>query len=287
MEPKAIHNSLVLKKLNRFLPSLLLAVILSSDATFCADKSTKVAARSKKEVWVLGVLHRSSGQYLYYITDDAVKLVNTNNGGIVIAKAPEWRVSCFRTSEKLEYLSDLRNFDKSSISALIPVKSKAPLLIHPKYDAGIEELSGLPCKKTTIAEGNTVWVAADIKPAAQISELIARYFGSPDLEAITVKEIRGPRKKNRQAKDGSDKRKTTEGVPWAAFNDYGDTGNPLQVSLTSWKKVPFNSAYFEYPKNYKRTKDLQQVIISRSNRAQIVNLIEDITLGKSGDPKKK
>src|SRR6185369_15727776 len=89
-----------------------------------AFTSTVVPAYAKgTEEWVIGTVHPSTGNYLYYITENAIRVENTGNGGIVIAKAPTWRVSCFRVSDKLEYTTELNNFDASAIFSIIPKHS--------------------------------------------------------------------------------------------------------------------------------------------------------------------
>lgn len=60
-----------------------LLLLLSFTTTFAF-----AAPALAKAEWVFETLHNGSGSYRYYVTDDAIKLENTGNGGIAVCAAP-------------------------------------------------------------------------------------------------------------------------------------------------------------------------------------------------------
>ncbi len=237
---------------------------------------TLPAPAMAKTEWRFDVLHVGSGAYRYYVTDDAIRLENTANGGITVAAAPTWRVSSFRPSDKLEYITDLKNFDASLILSIIPknapTASAKPKLIE------VEQLRGLPCNKYLLASGSIYWSPKDLKVAPQVSEVVARYFSTSSVMPLPVRILQAKLKISQAQAKKIEERKKKSAVPWLNFSNMAKTENErLGVDLTAWKKVPYKPSDFEYPKGYKRANDLKDVIISAAYRNDIMDLAKDLT----------
>lgn len=245
---------------------------------------TPVFAKSE---WVYDTLHTGSGSYRYYITDDAIKLENIGNGGITVASAPKWKVSCYRPAEKLEFITDLKSFDHAAIFALMPKRAPHLLQIDEKL-ARPATLKGLLCNKYEFPDGSTYWTPKELKTAPEVTEVVARYFGTPWMTGgIPIRILRGQVVMTTAEKKLAAERKKKSAVPWLNFKHLELTSNErLTVDFTGWKKVPYKAGDFEYPKGYKRTKDLKDVIISSQFRNEILDLAEDFT-SETGEAQKK
>ncbi len=260
-----------LKKFRLFVP-LLLAWLLTVPA----------AATEPQPVWVFDCEHFGTGKYRYMVAPSAIKIINTANGGIALAKAPTWRVSCFRESEKLEWTAPLSNFDESAISSYIDVPSKR----EPKRFTilGKETLLGLKCLKCKLSDNRVVWVAEEVHAAPQTTETVARYFNYPSSGGIPLRVIdpsTSPQKERLKPEELEKRRqreKFAKQVPWLSFKGIkvAAAGN-LTVDLKSWKKIEYKAGDFEYPKGYKQTRDLKEVIISKEYRDVIKGLVDDLS----------
>lgn len=240
-----------------------------------------------KSEWVFDTLHMGSGSYRYYVTDDAIRMENTGNGGTSVAAAPTWKVSCFRPSEKLEFITDLKSFDHAAIFALVPKRTPQVVPIAPKLVQTVT-LKELACNKYVLPGGAIYWTPRELKTAPEVAEVVARYFGTPDMPGIPIRLLKGevtmtPAEKKRDA----DRRKKSA-VPWLNFKQLEVTSDErLSVDFVGWKKVPYKASDFEYPKGYKRTKDLKDVIISSSVRNEILDLAKGFTSDIDEKDKKK
>lgn len=243
---------------------------------------------SAKSVWVFDTLHTNTGSYRYYITDDAIKLVNTGNGGIVVATAPKWKVSCFRPGEKLEFITDLKSFDHAAIFALMPKHAPRPIQIDPKL-ARTATLKGLLCNEYEFPDGSKYWTPKELKTAPEATEVVARYFGTAwTTGGIPIRVLKGKSVKTAAQKKLDAERRKKSAVPWLNFKQLEMTSSErLVVDLTAWKKVPYKASDFEYPKGFRRTKDLKDVIISSQFRNEILDLARDFSSETSEKDKKK
>ncbi len=91
---------------------------------------------------------------------------------------------------------------------------------------------------------------------------------SPQKERLKPEELEKRRQREKFAKQ----------VPWLSFKGIkvAAAGN-LTVDLKSWKKIEYKAGDFEYPKGYKQTRDLKEVIISKEYRDVIKGLVDDLS----------
>jgi hypothetical protein len=240
-----------------------------------------------KSEWVFDTLHMGSGSYRYYVTDDAIRLENTGNGGTSVAAAPTWKVSCFRPSEKLEFITDLKSFDHAAIFALIPKRAPQVVTITPKLAQAVT-LKGLSCNKYELPGGAIYWTPKELKAAPEVAEVVARYFGTAAIGGIPIRVLKGEVKLTPAEKKLNAERRKKSAVPWLNFKQLEITSDErLSVDFTGWKKIPYKASDFEYPKGYKRTKDLKDVIISSSFRNEILDLAKGFTSDIDEKDKKK
>lgn len=258
-----------------------LLLMLSFALTLASD-----APALAKAEWVFETLHNGAGSYRYYVTDDAIRLENTGNGGITVSAAPTWKISCYRPSDKLEFITDLKNFDKSLILSILP--QHKPFAVTKSKWLQAESLKGLSCNKILLSDGSIYWTPREIKTAPQISEVVARYFNSANIPAFPVQTLRAEVKLTpaKQKKDADRRKKSA--VPWLNFKTMDrNNSERLMVKLKGWKKVPYKASDFEYPKGYKRTNDLKDVIVSAAYRNDLIDIAKDFTAADAEKSKNK
>ena len=282
------------------LPNLLISrapfLTLFCAAFLAAPSPAREAAATE---WVIDNLHIGTGTYVYYLSENAVRIDNTGNGGIVVAKAPEWRVSCFRPKDKLEFTSALKDFDASTIFAFVPKRNRKAMIYDCK-DTTIETVKGLKCIRYNFPDHKKMWAVADLKSAPQVSETVSRYFSNMDVGTVPIRIMNpapeAPHAVSRydvaetpaaqaklaaRLKAKKDDRAVKSAVPWLNFNNLKfDHSERLVTDLVSWKKVPFKESDFDYPKGYKQTRDIKDVIISEENRQELMDLVDDLVPAK-------
>lgn len=251
---------------------VVLALFFSLSSSFCP---TPYGTPRNDTVWMFDCQHFGSGKYRYLVAPSAIRITNTSNGGVVLTKAPNWKVSCFRESEKIEWQQALDRFDPSSaLSTNTSAKAKKKA----KFEViGKDNLLGLNCLKYRLGDGSLYWVAEGLKPAPQIDDIVSRYFKSPAIDAIPVKVVK-PEVIVKATKKSEDRAKLQKSIPWLSVKNLrGKPSDNCYVFLTAWKKIPYKDSDFEYPKGYKRTENLKEVIVSQKNRQALEDLVEGLS----------
>lgn len=73
-------------RLRWLLPLMLAFVVLAGFRTAWANNES---------VWMFECEHFGSGLYRFYVAKEAIKVESLSSGVVTLAKAPQWRVSCF------------------------------------------------------------------------------------------------------------------------------------------------------------------------------------------------
>lgn len=251
---------------------VVLALLLALSSGFC---SATYAAPKDDTVWVFDCQQFGSGKYRYCVAPNAIKITNTSNGGVVLAKAPSWKVSCFRESEKIEFQSALDRFNPSSMrsnTTNTKTKEKAKFAV-----LGRDILLGLNCLKYQLSDGSIIWVADGLKTAPQINDIVYRYFHTPAIEAIPLKIVRLEKAAAKATQKSEDRAKLQKAIPWLSVKNLrGKPSDNCYLYLTEWKKIPYKDSEFQYPKGYKQTDSLEDVIVSRKNRQALEDLVKGL-----------
>lgn len=234
------------------------------------------ATPNNDPVWIFDCQQFGSGKYRYFVAPNAIKIINTSNGGVVMAKAPNWKVSCFRDSEKIEWQGALEHFDPSSMlsnNTETKAKKKAKFTV-----LGPEKLLGLNCLKYQLNDGSIVWVPEGLKTAPQVNDIVSRYFRTPAIEAIPLKIVRREQAVAKATPQSEDRAKLQKAIPWLSVKNLrGKPSDNCYQYLTEWKKIPYKHSDFDYPKGYKRTENLKEVIVSQKNRQALEDLVKGLS----------
>ncbi len=143
---------------------------------------------------------------------------------------------------------------------------------------GREKLLGLKCLKYQINDGSIIWVAEDLKTAPQINDLVTRYFRTPAVEAIPIKNFRPEKAIAKATPQSISKAKLQKDIPWLSVKNFrGKPSDNCYINLTAWKQIPFKESDFAYPKSYRRTENLKEIILSQKSRQALEDLVEGLS----------
>ena len=223
-------------------------LLLSAHASIAATRTE----------WVLDQKHHDIGTSKIYITDDAIKIINLDRGFSIVAKAPTWKVVIFRTQEKVEYITDLKGFERFSVFGPVgwaqsSFRNPAP---SAKEVAGDLHLS----KYLKLKSGSDIWKIDDITTAREVQTLYQQY----QQTAITGILYRC------SSYESTIKPKAKEG-DW-----FGSGLRGVKDWLVTRKcvKVPYNPVDFEYPHGLKDVKVQSQVLVSPDKNTDISSFLD-------------
>jgi hypothetical protein len=236
-------------------------------AVFCISIAAAFAQSNNSE-WMLEQKQVDLGRVDLYVCHDAVKIVNSQWGYQLLAKAPKWTVHCFRPESKTEWIGELTEFGGSMLSnPMAPAARNTERL--GAFGAGT--INGLnytryaPSRQSLAA----IYGANEIPVAPQGTEFICRYYNIPDTGKV-------PLYRYKDKGHGQTKIPTKKAL-WLNM-DYGrDLRGGLLVELLtkSGKKVPFNVTDFEYPHGYKRQR-ISEVAYSSKQKDTLNDVIDNM-----------
>lgn len=257
--------------------ALALGCLLSSISTEVADAGTSGGKNSsradgkngeiasgringQKVVWVIDQRHHSSGNLTLYFTPHELRIDKKNFGYFVVAKAPDWRVNCFRNDDKVicklsnaAYLADqgfrvggprIEEFPKIGDEFIGTIKtSKYNLKSH---DDWVGRIPGIP---------------------SEIYDLInaTAFYQTEPADGVVLKSFKHPSLKSRKR------------ARLLSLDSENVTG--IRIETIKITKVPYKQSYFSVPTNYRPAK-LRVVLSSVENRREADSIIEQMGLGE-------
>ncbi len=217
--------------------------------------------------WILVQNEDASGLNTVYVTHDAVKIINTHLGCHMVVKAPDWKVHCFQLKEKIEWIGPLDQF--SGEIMLNPYLTPRRPAAVPLRVVGTGTLKGLRYKKYPVRNNALLLVATDISITPQAGDFISRFYGLPyvpELPLYSCTLLQGQ------------KLNASKQNPWMDLQVANDLRSGLRVNLEtqSCKKVAYNAADFEIPRNFKHTADLVSVTLSGDKKSQFSDMLDNV-----------
>lgn len=233
----------------------------------CPTKAYAAESKAPSE-WIIQQNEDGSGLNSVYVTNDAVKIVNTHLGCQMIIKAPDWKIHCFQTKEKIEWVGKLEQF--SGDSMINPYSTPSRPAAAPLEVIGTGTMKGLQYLKYPVNRSAILVVAKDIHIAPQAADFISRFYGSPYVQAMPLYScafLKGEKLNASQQKN-----------PWIDMGMTNDLRTGLRVNLEtlSSKRVAYNAADFELPRNYKRTVSLTAVTLSGDKKSQFRDMLDSV-----------
>jgi hypothetical protein len=227
-------------------------------------------AKSGKKVWILHQTSDMGGAAIVYVTDDAVKVKTEKLGCSLLCRAPDWKVHCYQPQDKLEWIGDLSLFSGAVMGNPYALP-KQPLAIPSKL-LGNGDFHGLKYTKyiSSFYGSSLMCTADDIPVAPKAAEFLSRLYSMPLVTKVRV-SCSGIKTGASLLVDKRDIKK----------NDY-DLATDLRkgevqfLRTVSWKALPYNSADFALPKNFKRASDIIQVTFSADKKDQLGDMLDNV-----------
>jgi len=252
--------------------------------TACAANGTM------KEAWILTQRHDQSGEFSIYIAPDAVKIISPANGGNVLAKGPDWKVVCFRPDDKIQWSTSLNKFE--GLNSALSINEAARIHGAPNLTRlASGTYQGISYSSYTDKFHKVLWLADGIKTSPQAAEVIGRYFSLPETRQILLLIKGEPRAKaaNAPVPVGHVSGQQAWSINSLMRQPAVHKGGP-QFETVSAKKIAYNAADFEYPKNFRQVNALSEVLFSKTQKSDLADIINDLgftpdTKAKSGNGK--
>ncbi len=224
-----------------------------SVSTLVGQPCSVAAAAPAKELVVTQV------DNIIYITDEAVRIKNNTGNFILVAKAPDWRVTCFRTEKKVYWQSDLNRF--SGVMLLHP-SARAGILGQPNF-LGQRKYKGYDCLCYNSRKGSIVYGAKNIKIQPKVAELLCRYFAIPSIKEIPLFETTASEEKYQHKE-------------WFDAERYKDFFQRTPVTTKSISTKTYDPTDFVIPSGLKKMKLPTQVSFSDANKRDLEGMIKDV-----------
>ncbi len=194
-----------------------------------------------------------------YITDEAVRIKNNTGNFILVAKAPDWKITCFRTDRKVYWQCDLNRFNGVMlINACVPPHDpeKPTFLGEQKY-------KGFDCRCYKTRKNSLVYGAKNIKISSKVADVLCRYLFVPGIKEIPLFES--------SAIEGKYKHKE-----WFDAHRYKDFLQRTPVITKSITTVAYDPKDFAVPPGLKLMKSPTDVSYSAANRNDLESMIEGV-----------
>lgn len=232
----------------KFFVSLSILLILSVFGLECwalppvAQSATKVKAIELKQS------HYFFGNLDIIASKTSLRMEDTGSWKFVlVANAPDWKVTVFRNDDKLYFTTSLKTFLEGGLVSQLLVGKKSA-----NFGPGQEEtmstvIGGVKAKKVTARYALCEYLPADNLVAPEVTRIIYETLRMPMNGGICLRFV--------QAKGGTD---------W--MTGLKESGQHIMLSTQSAKMVSVPSTTFEAPAGYKKSKSLREVLISNESR---------------------
>lgn len=244
---------------------ILLVGAMSEWCLFCA-------AEVAKSEWHLVQTSEELGVTDAYISHDSAKVIIKRFDCELLIKAPDWKVHCYRPTEKVEWVGNLTLFDGSVMSSPFAV----PRSYNPKplESLGRGDIKQLKYTRYATERGKQrlmSWLctADEIATAPKIAEFLSRLYCVPNIKQVPLVRV--------ITRKGSVvlPKKDSSMLSVDSAQDLR-TGLVRRLNTISWKKMPFNAADFATPQGYKRLPDVIQVSYSKNRKSEMNDMLDSI-----------
>lgn len=203
------------------------------------------------------------------VAEKAVRIEMPSMGFVIICKAPDWTVHCFRKDQKIEWHGPLDVFHAVQLTNpyAAPEKGRGFLPFTPDKIKALEvcglRTAGYHTRTASYVCSNEIAVDPMIVAFAN------RLHGSPLLPSVPLVIWHNRRGGNIAPS------KKPDWIDTGLTNDWR-AGKIMMLHTNKVTKGPYNAGDFEIPKGYKRKKDIIEVSYSPAQRVEINDLINNI-----------
>lgn len=194
-----------------------------------------------------------------YLTDEAVRIKNNTGNFILVAKAPDWKVTCFRTDRKVYWQSDLKRFTGVMLlNACVPPHDPEKAIF-----VGAKKYKGFDCLCYKTRKNLLVYGAKNIKIPSKAAEVLCRYLFVPDIKEIPLFESSATEEKYKHKE-------------WFDAHRYKDFLQRTPVITKSITTKNYDPNDFVIPSGLKLTKSPTDVSYSASNKSDLEGMLEGV-----------
>ena len=219
------------------------------------------AFAKQKAEWILEQKHHDFGVCRVYIANDAIKIVNSARGFILVAAAPKWKVSIYRPKERICYNTDMQGLSRFSVFGPIAWSRQERIARLP---VSTEKVGDLTLSKYLVSDGKTqVWKIDDIKSQLEVETIYQQYFQLPVIGAIY---------RCTPAKVIAEKNKDVASA-WLGkgLNNIADW-----FTTKSCDKTVYNPRDFEYPQGMRSVPTQSDVLVGADSAREFGDLIDSM-----------
>lgn len=255
---------------------------------FPIEQRALAAGPDLKQVEVIKQKHAYLGSLEMILAEDALRISENVNGTVVIARAPQWKVTVYNTRNKLYYDMSLDTWKKHGLRVTWVMMANTS--DWPVVKAGSEKFLG--------RDTDVYLLPADPNARAKIRMHKPVDFNYGKAGEYWVDKKPGPRERTTVIMQLY-KLPEVPQTPLAlkAFNP-GNSGffgvsntaagkETMLLQTFSIKKAMMPASTFDVPSGYKRAKDDSEVTISKSNADSLDSIVEEMGLGRKFYNKQK
>lgn len=239
----------------KFLVSLLLIV---TSCTFALESSAsppqsshekpKAQTGPKQEALELKQTHYFFGDVQTIASKTAIRMEDTGSWKFVlVARAPDWKVTVFRDDDKLYYSCPLKTFLEGGMVSQFLVTKKGEYMNGGRKETLSATVGGVHVTRYMGPIALCEYVASDKLVAPQVVSILYETFRMPTNGGVTLRFV--------QANKGTD---------W--MTGLKEDGQHIMLSTKSAKIVNVPATIFDAPTGYKLSKSLREVLISKETR---------------------
>jgi hypothetical protein len=166
---------------------------------------------------------------------------------VLVARAPEWKVTVFRDDDKLYFTCPLQTFLEGGMVSQFLVTKRGEYINGGRKETLSTSIGGNHVVRIMGPVALCEYLPNDKLVAPQIVKILYETFRLPTNGGLTLRFV--------QAKQGTD---------W--MTGLKEDGQQVMLSTKSARMVSVPSKIFDAPTGYKLSKSLREVLISKDTR---------------------
>jgi len=231
----------------KFLVSLSIVFALCIFAVSCSAASPAQSA-AKMKVLELKQSHYFFGNLVTLASLTAIRMEDTGSWKFVlVAKAPDWKVTVFRNDDKVYFTCSLKTFVEGGMVSQFLVGKKFQYIEGGDMETLAATIGGVHVKRVSAKFAACEYLPSKTLVSPQAVQILYETLRMPTNGGIALRFV--------QQKGGTD---------WmTGLQDYGQH---IMLSTQSAKMVTVPVSVFDPPVGYKLSKSLREVLISKESR---------------------
>jgi hypothetical protein len=214
-----------------------------------AEKAKKVP---QLHCWRIEQTNLLWGDLTIYASAEALKVVTKNGKWMDIARAPAWKPYVLSPTSKTFCFVPLEKWDQSPLK-INTLNLAAVEWVHTKEEqkiGGLQAIKIVP--KASVGRRNKIaggdyWISRDLQLPDPVCHMLCGNAALPQLHAVPLRVSIGN-------------------------NSIGSTHTAYSVNTISASQVDLPATFFDLPKDFKETKQVQEVM-----SAGVMDVVKDMT----------